>query len=377
MRPYLLDSLFAPITSLEGDGPKDAALIEKVVPADLGDRSARVGDLLFTLPHSVIDRRNRPGIALATLAATLVPMTAASQGFPVKPIEMVIHSGPGSGQDVIGRLVADISQRERLLSQPFVVVNRPGGSGVVASTFIKGKRGDPHNLLAISSTIILTAAHRPEAGLGLDTYTPLALFGFDLQSVTVPIDSRFKTFKDLIDEAKRAPDSIVVGIASATGTARLLLYHIEKETGARFKYVSFKSGSDAGTAVMGNHVHLTTENVSEVYSMVEAKRLRILAVPALRRLSGIPDVPTLKELGYNIHVGSGRGFGMPAGVPKEAAATMEAMLARAHKSAQWEEYATRNMYENTYMGSAEFTKYLADHLAEIGDFMVAVGLKKP
>ena len=63
MRPSLLDPLFAPITSLDGIGPKVAALIEKVVPADLGDRSARVGDLLFTLPHSVIDRRNRPGIA--------------------------------------------------------------------------------------------------------------------------------------------------------------------------------------------------------------------------------------------------------------------------------------------------------------------------
>ena len=69
MRPSLLDPLFAPITSLEGVGPKVAALIEKVVPADLGDRAARVGDLLFVLPHSVIDRRNRPGIALAAEGA--------------------------------------------------------------------------------------------------------------------------------------------------------------------------------------------------------------------------------------------------------------------------------------------------------------------
>ena len=211
----------------------------------------------------------------------------------------------------------------------------------------------------------------------MDIYTPLALFGFDLQSITVSADSKFKTFKELIDEAKREPNSLVVGLASATGTARLMLYYLEKETGARFKYVSFKSGSDAATALMGNHVHLTTENVSEVYNMVEAKKLRILAVPAVRRLANLPDVPTVRELGYNVHVGSGRGFGMPAGVTKEAAATMEAALARAHKSAAWEEYATRNMYENTYMGSAEFTQYLASHLKEIGDFMVAVGIKKP
>lgn len=319
---------------------------------------------------------HRLAIALAAAAAAFVSGTASSQSYPVKPIEMVIHTNPGGGQDVFGRLFADINTREKLLPQPFTIVNRTGGSGSVASTFIKSKRGDPYYLLSMSSTIALTAAYRPELGLGLDIYTPLALFGFDLQSVTVPADSKFKTFKDLIDAARREPNSIIDGIASATGTARLLLYHLEKETGAKFKYVSFKSGADAMTAVMGNHVHMTTENVSEVFGAVEAKKLRILAVPAEQRLPGLPDVPTLKELGYNIHVGSGRGFGMPAGVPKEAAAIMEAALERAHKSPQWREYAARNMYENTYMGSAAFSQYLARTMPSIGEFMEAVGIKK-
>ena len=311
------------------------------------------------------------------LAAACTPATAQSQTFPSRPIEMVIHTNPGAGQDVFGRLFAEISTREKLLPQPFTVVNRPGGSGTVASTFMKMKRGDPYYVLSVSTTIVLSAAHRPDIGLGLDIYTPLALFGFDLQSITVPADSRFKTFKELLDAAKKEPNSVVNGISSATGTGRLLQYHLEKETGARFKYVSFKSGSDAMAAVMGKHVDLTTENVSEVLSGVEAKKLRILAVPAEQRLTGLPDVPTLKELGYNIHVGGGRGFAMPAGVPKEAMVVMEAAMERAHKSAQWKEYATKNMYENTYMGSAAFSQYLAKNLSVIGEFMVAVGIKKP
>ena len=69
MRPSLLDPLFAPITSLDGVGPKVATMIEKVVPADVSERPARAGDLLFTLPHSIIDRRNRPGIALSPAGA--------------------------------------------------------------------------------------------------------------------------------------------------------------------------------------------------------------------------------------------------------------------------------------------------------------------
>ena len=311
-----------------------------------------------------------------SIAACATAM-AQSQSYPTRPIEMVIHSNPGAGQDVFGRLFAEISSREKLLPQPFTIVNRAGGSGLVASSFIKIKRGDPYYVLSVSTTIVLSAAHRPDAGLSLDIYTPLALFGFDLQSITVPVDSKFKTFKELLDAAKKEPNSVVNGISSATGTGRLLQYHLEKETGARFKYVSFKSGSDAMAAVMGKHVDLTTENVSEVLSGVEAKKLRILAVPAEQRLPGLPDVPTLKELGYNIHVGGGRGFAMPAGVPREAAAVMEAAMERAYKSPQWKEYAAKNMYESTYMGSAAFSQYLAKSLPVIGEFMVAVGIKKP
>ena len=96
--------------------------------------------------------------------------------------------------------------------------------------------------------------------------------------------------------------------AFATGTARFFQYQFEKASGAKLKFVSFKSGSDAMAAVMGKHVDVTMENVSEVLSGVEAKKLRILAVPAERRLTGLPDVPTLKELGYNVHVGGGRGL---------------------------------------------------------------------
>ena len=312
-------------------------------------------------------------LALLVMGA---PLAVEAQAFPSKPIEMVIHSNPGAGQDVFGRLFADINTREKLLPQPFTVVNRPGGSGAVASTFIKTKRGDPHFVLSLSSTIVLALANRPDGELPLNIYTPVALFGFDLQSFTVPVDSRFKTFKELIEAAKQSPETLINGIASATGTARFFQYQLEKTTGAKFKYVSFKSGSDAMAAVMGKHVDLTMENVSEVLSGVEAKKLRILAVPAERRLANLPDVPTLKELGYNIHVGGGRGLAMPAGVTKEALTVMEAAAERAHKSAQWRDYATKNMYENTYMGSAQLTQYLTNQMPAVNEFMQFIGAKK-
>ena len=315
-------------------------------------------------------------IRYLALALVVFAAAAGAQSYPTKPIELVIHTNPGGGQDTFSRLVAEIVTREKLLPQPFAIVNRTGGSGTVASTFIKGKRGDPYYLYSMSTSIVMTAAYRPDLGLGLDIYTPLALYGFDLQSITVPVDSKFRTFKDLLDAAKREPESIIDGIASATGTARFFLYLLEKETGAKFKYVSFKSGGDAMAAVAGGHVHFTTENVSEAMGLVEGKKLRILAVPAQQRLAGLPDVPTLRELGYNIHVGGGRGFGMPAGVPKDAAAVMEKALERAHRSAQWKDFAAKNMYEDLYMGSAAYTAWLNKTQPAFGEFMQAIGIKR-
>ena len=106
----------------------------------------------------------RTFVAMLSAVAAGAPIAVHAQAFPSRPIEMVIHSNPGAGQDVFGRLVAEISAREKLLPQPFTVVNRPGGSGTVASTFIKSKRGDPHYLLSLSSTIVLALANRPDIG---------------------------------------------------------------------------------------------------------------------------------------------------------------------------------------------------------------------
>src|SRR6185295_19197684 len=104
----------------------------------------------------------------------------------------------------------------------------------------------------------------------------------------------------------------------------------------------FKGGADAVTSVAGSHTTFTTENLSEGAGFVEAKTVRVLAIAADRRLPQAANVPTLQELGYPITAGTIRGFTFPAGVPKEAVATMETALAKVHKSPAWKELAARN-----------------------------------
>ncbi|MGE5523417.1 MAG: tripartite tricarboxylate transporter substrate binding protein, partial [Rhodospirillaceae bacterium] len=301
-------------------------------------------------------------------------VAAYGQSFPTKPLELVVHTSPGGGTDVFARAVADIITKEKLLSQPVTVSNRSGGSGAVAYNYIKSKRGDPHVILTVASGTFLTAAARPEQGYGLEHFTPLAFLAMDAQAVAVQAESKYGTMQDLIEAGKREPNQIAASVASATGTGRLLLYLIERETGAKFKFVPFKSGADAAMSVLGGHVPFTTENLSEMFPQVEAKKMRVLAVTGEKRLPAVPDAPTLKELGYKIVVGTGRGFALPAGVPKEAVTVMENVMQRVHASPMWREFAARMMYEDTYMNSVDFAQYLQVKRNEMVDFLQSVGL---
>jgi putative tricarboxylic transport membrane protein len=317
-------------------------------------------------------------IAALGAAAVACAAAAAAQPYPSRTVEFVVHVNPGGGTDVFARLVTEIMTREKMVSQPLVVQSRTGGAGVVAFTYAKGKRGDPHTVLTIATGSFLTAAARSDLDLGLEHFTPLAFFARDPQGIMVHADSKYRTIKDLIDDAKGQPDSIVCAVTSATGTGRMTLWRLERETGTRFKFVTFKAGSEAVVSVLGGHVPFTTENVSEAWGHIEAKKIRVLAVTTEQRMPALPDVPTLTELGYKVQIGTGRGFVMPAGVPKEAVATMEALLEKVHKSALWRDYAVNNLYEDLWMGSAEFTRYLAEQRVAQREFVDAIGLgKKP
>ncbi len=313
-------------------------------------------------------------IALFCASAACAATTALAQRYPTKPIELVVHTSAGSGGDVVSRTVAEIMRKEKLLPQTINVNNRVGGAGVVGFSYFKTKRADPYVMMSVTGTL-LVMAYRPDVNIGLENYTPLALFAIDPQTIMVPYDSPFKTFKDLMEAARTKPDSLVAATTSATGTGRLVVHLMEKHAGgSRLKFVTFKGGSEAVTSVAGGHTSFTTENLSEGLGFVEGRKVRVLAISADKRLPQAPDVPTMQELGYPISAGTIRGFTFTAGVPKEAVTTMEAALKKAHDSAEWKEIAKRNIFQDVFMGSAEFGKFLAARLQEYKEFYDAIGL---
>ena len=312
----------------------------------------------------------------ALCAVAVIAGSAHAQTYPSRPIEFVAQTSPGGGTDLFMRSITGFLEKEKIFSQPIILSNRTGGAGVVAYNYIKSKRGDPHVIMTTGTGGILNAAARPELDLPLSTFTPLTMFAQDPQVIAVRTESRFKTFRELAETARREPNTIAAGITGPTGNARLALYLVERETGAKFKYVSFKGGGEAVLSTLGGHVEITGENMSEMLPLVETRKMRVLAVTGERRFTQAPDIPTLKELGYNIVAVTGRGFSMPAAVPKEAAAAMEAALKRIYDSPAYREYSERNMFENKYLDSAGFVKYLAERRVVQEEFLRAIGVVK-
>ena len=160
----------------------------------------------------------------AFLLLCLLSCAAWAQPFPSKPLEFVVHTSAGGGTDIFGRVVAEIIAREKLLSQPINVLNRAGGGGAIAYTYVKSKRGDPHTVAVVASLAMITQTLRPELDLGMEHYTPIAFLAQDPQAIMVPADSPFKTFNDLIAAAKREPGAVVASVTSPGGSGRLLVW---------------------------------------------------------------------------------------------------------------------------------------------------------
>jgi putative tricarboxylic transport membrane protein len=315
-----------------------------------------------------------PSSFILAFALALAAATASAQTWPSRPVEFVVHTAPGGGTDLFARVVSEIITKNKLLSQPININNRSGGSGAIAYTYIKTKQGEPHTVMTVATLAMLTQVLRPELEIRMEHFTPIAFVASDPQAVMVPADSPYKTFKELLEGGKNAPGGLAASVTSAGGSGHMLAWMIERQSGGKVKIVFNKGGGDALIQVMGGHTHFSTENVSEGYSAVQGKKLRVLAVSSLQRLPIVPDAPTLKEVGMDVHMGTGRGFAMPGNVPKEAVARMESVLERVYKSPEWKEHAEKNMFENIWMGSGEYAKHLAVRLVQQREFLTAVGI---
>ena len=325
------------------------------------------------------DRRTVLGGIAAAGLASLLPAAARAQGaFPNRPVTLVCPWGAGGGTDATARIVAAILEKN--LGQPFNVVNRTGGSGVVGHSAIATAPPDGYTLGMVTVEITMMH-HQGLTELKPTSYTPLALMNVDPPGVQVNAASPYKNVKALADAIKAAP----AGKFKASGTGQGGIWHLAligwlQAMGLPANHVAWVPSNGAAPAMQdlaAGGIDIVTCSVPEAKSMIDAGKAVSLAVMAPQRNPAFKDVPTLNEsLGINYSVGAWRGIAGPKGMPADVAAKLTAELKKAYDSAEFQDFMRNRGFGTTWADPAAFAKFMDDGDKAMGTAMTAAGLKK-
>jgi tripartite-type tricarboxylate transporter receptor subunit TctC len=323
-----------------------------------------------------MQRRSILAASALALAATLGFAGGALAAYPDRPITMVVPWGAGGGTDATARIVASLLERE--LGVPVNVVNRTGGSGVVGHSAIATATPDGYTIGMITVEIGMMH-HQGLTELTWKDYTPLALFNEDPPGVNVRADSPYADLAALMEAIKAAPK----GQFKASGTGQGGIWHVAlggmlQAAGLEADHVTWVPSQGAAPGLqdlVAGGVDLVTCSVPEAKALIDAGRVRSLAVMAPERNPAFPDVPTLKEAGgIDFSVGAWRGIAGPAGLPEEVTAKLVPALEKIHGMAEFREFMEQRGFGMVYAPPQEFAAFMEARDEAFGGIMAGLGL---
>ena len=260
------------------------------------------------------------------LAALTLALSAGATfaEYPEKPLEIVVGYAAGGGTDVMARTVVQFLEQELGDGASVVIQNMPGAGGQIGFTETGEAAPDGYTLGTFNLPAALALTHDRNAGYDVDSFTYLANFVEDSNTVTVTASSPFETLDELMTAAASDPGAITMGLSSLGGNDHFAANMMASAAGAEFTIVPFKGASMARTAIMGGHVAAGTMTLGQTTGFPD--ELRVLAVLSDERSAFRPDVPTAKELGFDVQMSSLRGIVAPAGLDAATAERLRAAL---------------------------------------------------
>ncbi|HEV8615231.1 MAG TPA: tripartite tricarboxylate transporter substrate binding protein [Methylomirabilota bacterium] len=315
-------------------------------------------------------------IVMAVLLGAPPAEVGAQARYPSRPIQLICPWAAGGGTDRIARMVAVLLERD--LGQPVTVVNRTGGSGAVGHTAGATAANDGHTLTIV--TIEITQMHwQGLTPLTYREFTPVALLNIDPAGVQVAANSEFKTLKQVLDYAKANPGKLKASGTGKGGVWDLARAGMLKTAGIPVDAMPWVPSTGAATGLqelVAGGVHVVTASLPEGGPLIEAGKVRPLAVMADKRDPLFPNVPTLKEEGINWTMGAWRGIALPKGTAPEIQATVEKALAKVAQSAEFSDFMKKNGFGVLWKPSGEFARFLMEQDEANGKLMKEVGLAK-
>jgi len=293
------------------------------------------------------------GLGLAALAA---PWPARAAAWPERALTLVVPFGAGAGNDLTSRTLAQFLESE--LGQPIAVVNRPGAGGEVGLSAVADAKPDGYTLGNFSTPGIVTIPIERRPRWTLDSFEPIAGIVNDPAVIAVHPGSPIRDIADLVAAARKEVGAVTVATQGLGSASYFSIRLLELAADVRFEPVTYNAGPQSILALAQRDVVASTANLGEGMMMASGQPWRPLGVMAAERVPLAPGLPTFREAGYDIEMGSLRGIGAPKGVPEAVLDILSAAIGRVMAEPDYQAACARTLQPVAYLPRAEYAAAL-------------------
>jgi tripartite-type tricarboxylate transporter receptor subunit TctC len=302
---------------------------------------------------------------------------AAQAQYPQRPVQLIVPWGAGGGTDATARIIGTLLEKE--LKQPFNVVNRTGGSGVVGHDAIAKAAPDGYTIGMI--TVEITMMHHVGlTPLRHTDYTPIGLVNADPAGINVRADAPYKSVKDLLAAIKASPGKLKASGTGQGGIWHLAIAGLLKDQGidpAALPWVPSQGAAPGMQDLVAGGVDVVPCSIPEARAMIDAGKVRPLAIMDANPPSLYPSVPTLKkELGTNWQIAAWRVIAAPKGIPTQTQKTLVTALKKVYDSKEYKDFMASRGFGVVWADPAGTTKFMEESDKNLGAALKAVGLAK-
>jgi tripartite-type tricarboxylate transporter receptor subunit TctC len=293
--------------------------------------------------------------------------------YPKKPIELIVPYAAGGGTDAVARAFADSAKK--VLPQPIGVVNKTGGGGAVGMS--EGSKAKPDGYKVTLVTVEMTTL--PLLGLAAftpDDFKPVARLNADPAAITVRADAPWNTIEEFLDYAKQNPGKVRIGNSGTGAIWHLAATALEQKTGAKFNHIPYDGANPAVTALLGGHIEAVSVSPAEVTAQVQAGKLKMLGVMADERLPKFANVPTLKEKGVDLSIGTWRGLAVPKDTPDNVVAVLKEAAKKVTEDKAFTDVLDNMNLGVSYADDAAFKEAIQRDSELFTKLVADLGLKK-
>jgi tripartite-type tricarboxylate transporter receptor subunit TctC len=296
------------------------------------------------------------GLTLCVFAAS-----SGAETYPDRTVTMVVPFSPGGTSDLTARPLAQIMSAK--FGQSIIVENKPGAGGAIGMAYASKAKPDGYTLLmALPSISIIPASDRVTGRKSLYSQSqlePIARITADPTVFAVSADSPWKTLDDFVQSARKQPGKISYSSSGIYGTTHVAMEMFAQAANIKLLHVPYPGGGQQVAAVVGKQVEATPQAIAPLLPHIKSGRLRVLAVWGSERLSALPEVPSMKELGYDVEFQLWTGLFAPAGTPADVITRLRESVREAVRNPGFVSMLTSMQTPIQYLDSQEFKKFLA------------------